>query len=296
MITLGAAIFGASLGIFLVEAKVVPGGASGLAMAIHYLSGEKIPVGIMMWGINVPLFIWGLKELGSGFGVKTFYGFTMSSIFTDFFGGNLFGIKTFNFSQHETIQSLLQHDFLFLVICGACTMGIGLGIIFKFKGTTAGSDIVAAIMQKRMGVKPGQAIMFIDFFVIALAGIIIGVKGLSPDKHAVILTLYALFLLYVSSRIIDIIIDGMDYARQVFITSDKHEEIGNAIMNKLSRGATAIEARGLYRDVKREMIMTVVSIKELDDLEHIVKDTDPDAFMVITNAHEVQGHGFRRRI
>jgi uncharacterized membrane-anchored protein YitT (DUF2179 family) len=101
-----------------------------------------------------------LKELGSGFGVKTFYGFTMSSIFTDFFGGNLFGIKTFNFSQHETIQSLLQHDFLFLVICGACTMGIGLGIIFKFKGTTAGSDIVAAIMQKRMGVKPGQALYY----------------------------------------------------------------------------------------------------------------------------------------
>lgn len=296
MITVGAAFMGASLGVFLIDAKVVPGGASGLAMAIHYLSGETIPVGIMMWMINVPLFFWGLKELGSGFGFKTFYGFTMSSLFTDFFSGNLLGIKTFAFSKHETIQSLLHNDFLFLVICGSCLMGIGLGIIFKFKGTTAGSDIVAAIMQKRLGIKPGQAIMLIDFFVILLAGIIIGVKGLSPDRSSFILTLYAFFLLYISSRIIDIIIDGMDYARAVFITSDKYREIGDAIMNKLSRGATAIQSRGLYTNIEKEMLMTVVTIKELDILERIVKDIDDDAFVVITDTHEVLGNGFRRRI
>ena len=296
MITIGAMLMGASLGIFLIEAKVVPGGASGLAMAIYYMSGEKLPVGITMWVINVPLFFWGLKELGSGFGFRTFYGFTMASLFTDFFGGNLFGIHTYNFSQHETIQTLLHNDFLFLIICGSCLMGAGLGIIFKFRGTTAGSDIVAAIMQKRMGIKPGQAIMFIDFFVILIAGIIIGLKGLSPDKSAALLTLYAFFLLYISSRIIDIIIDGMDYARAVFITSDKSAEIGDAIIKNISRGATAIQSRGLYRDIQREMIMAVVSIKELNKLEQVVKEIDEDAFMVITNAHEVLGKGFRRRI
>lgn len=296
MITIGAMLMGASLGIFLIEARVVPGGASGLAMAIHYLTGGKLSVGITMWAINVPLFFWGLRELGGGFGFRTFYGFTMASLFTDFFSGSLIGIRTYNFSQHATIQTLLHDDFLFLIICGASLMGAGLGIIFKFRGTTAGSDIVAAIMQKRLGVKPGQAIMFIDFFVILLAGIIIGIKGLSPDKPAALLTLYAFFLLYISSRIIDIIIDGMDYARTVFITSDKSAEIGDAIIKNISRGATALQSRGLYRDIKREMLMTVVSLKELEKLEHLVKDIDPDAFMVITNAHEVLGKGFRRRI
>ena len=220
----------------------------------------------------------------------------MAAFFTDFFTGKIFGITTYPFSQHEMIQTLLQNDFLFFNICGACVMGVGLGIVLKFRGTTAGSDIVAAIMQKRMGIKPGQAIMLIDFFVILCTGTIIGIKGFSPNIPAPILMLYSFFFLYIVSRIIDIIIDGLDYARAVFITSDKYEEIGSAITLQVSRGATAIHARGLYRNIDREMIMTVVSIQELDKLERTVKNIDPDAFMVITNAHEVLGRGFRRRI
>ena len=194
------------------------------------------------------------------------------------------------------VQDLLQNDFFFLILIGATLLGIGLGIIFKFKGTTAGSDIVAAIMQKKFGFKPGQAIMMIDFFVIALAGVIIHVKDISPDKPALSLTLYAFFLLFVSAKIIDIVIDGFDYARMVYIISDKYDEISKEIMNKLSRGATAVKTRGLYRNVEREVVMTVVTLKELSTLEDIVKDIDEDAFMIIGNVHEVLGKGFRRRI
>lgn len=293
---IGSALMGLSLGVFLIDAKVVPGGASGLAMAIYYLTDGSFPVGMTMWAINVPLYFWGIKELGKGFGKRTFFAFTISSLFVDLFRGDLFGITILQFNNNEAILNLLHNDFLFLILWGAVTMGVGLGIIFKFKGTTAGSDIVAAIMQKKYGLKPGQAIMLIDFFVITLAGFIIHFKDLSADKPALTLTLYAFFLLYISSRIIDIIIDGFDYARAVYITSEKSEEIGQAIIANLSRGATAIQSRGLYRDVHREMIMTVVTIKELIELETIVKGIDPDAFMVITVTHEVLGNGFRRRI
>jgi len=296
MIAFGSALMALGIGVFLVDAKVVPGGASGLSMAIYYLSGGIIPIGVTIWLINVPLFLWGYKVLGARFGIKTFYGFTLSSFFIDLFRGDIPGLSFIRLQDNHSIKDLYNNDFLFLVLIGAVLLGLGLGIIFKFKGSTAGSDIVAAIMQKKFGIKPGQAIMFIDFFVITLAGIIIEAKGLSVDKPALSLTLYAFFLLFVSSKLIDVVIDGFDYARAAIIISDKYTEIGNAIINDLSRGATAIKTRGIYRNIDREMIYTVVTLKELGTLIDLVKSIDPKAFVIINNVHEVLGEGFRRRI
>jgi uncharacterized membrane-anchored protein YitT (DUF2179 family) len=295
-ITIGAAIMAIGIGIFLVDAKVVPGGVSGLSMAIHYLSNYTIPVGVSIWVLNIPLYIWGVKELGKTFGVRTFYGFTLNSFFIDFFRGDFPGLKGVRLQDTETVKGLLNNDFLFLILVGAALLGIGLGIIFKFKGTTAGSDIVAAIMQKKFGIKPGMAIMITDFCVIALAGLIIEFKDLSVERTALTLTLYALFLLFVSSRLMDAIIDGFDYARVAYIISDKHEEIGKKIMNEMSRGATALKARGLYRNVEREIIYTIVTLKELTTLTEMIREIDPDAFIIVNNVHEVLGKGFRRRI
>lgn len=294
-IAIGAAIMSLGIGVFLVDAKVVPGGASGLSMAIYYLSGNTFPIGITIWFINVPLFIWGYKELGKRFGIRTFYGFTLVSLFIDLFRGDIPGLGWIRLQDAPAIKDLIQNDFLFMVLIGSVLLGLGLGIIFKFRGTTAGSDIVAAIMQKKFGMKPGQAIMIIDFFVIALAGVIIEFMNLSPDKPALSLTLYALFLLFVSSKLIDVVIDGFDYARAATIISDKYEEIGEAIIHDLSRGATAIKTRGIYRNIDREMIYTVVTLKELGTLVDLVKSIDPGAFIIINNVHEVLGEGFRRR-
>ena len=295
-IIVGAAIMAIGIGVFLVDAKVVPGGVSGLAMAIYYLSGNKISVGLLIWVFNVPLFLWGLKELGSQFGLRTFIGFTASSFFIDFFRGDIPGLGFIRLQDSQTIKDLYKNDFLFLIIIGAVLIGVGLGIIFKFRGSTAGSDIVAAIMQKRFGTKPGQAIMLTDFFVIAIAGFIIELKNLSPDRPALSLTFYAIFLLFISSRLIDIIIDGFDYARAAFIVTDKYNEIIDMILNKFGRGVTAVKTRGVYRNVEREMIFTVVSIKEVSRLVEVVKEVDPTAFVIIYNVHEVLGEGFRRRI
>ncbi|MDA3844648.1 MAG: YitT family protein [Candidatus Kapabacteria bacterium] len=294
-IGLGSAVMALGIGVFLVDAQVVPGGVSGLSMAIYYLSGETLPVGLLIWVLNVPLYIWGVKVLGKRFGVRTFYAFSINSFFIDFFRGDIPGFNFIRLQELETITNLQQNDFFFLVLLGAILMGVGLGIIFKYKGTTAGSDIVAAIMQKKYGMKPGQAIMYIDFFVILAAGLIIGLKGLSPDKPALLLTLYALFLLFLSSRIIDVIIDGFDYARGVFIISEKNKEISQTIIENLSRGATTFMSHGLYKNIEREVIMTVVTLKELAKLTELIKEIDPDAFVIVNNVHEVLGRGFKRR-
>lgn len=295
-ITLGAAIMAIGIGVFLVDAKVVPGGVSGLSMAIHYLSSNTIPVGVMIWLLNIPLYLWGVKELGKEFGVKTFYGFSLSAFFIDFFRGETPIIGGFPLHKSQTIIDLYNNDFMFLILLGATFLGIGLGLIFKFKGTTAGSDIVAAILNKRFGIKPGMAIILIDFFVILFAGFIIDIKNLADQRPALVLTLYALFLLVVSGKIVDAIIDGFDYARSVHIISDKNKEISEAIMSQLNRGATAIKSRGLYTGVEREVVVTVVTIKQLVTLLKIIKDIDPSAFVTIHNVHEVMGEGFRRRV
>lgn len=295
-IGIGSAILAIGIGVFLIDAKVVPGGASGLAMALHYLSGDTIPVGLLVWTINVPLYIWGVKELGKRFGVRTFYGFTLNAFFIDFFRGDIPGFGFIRLQDTRTVQDLLEYDFLFLIIISAVLIGAGLGIIFKFNGTTAGSDIVAAIFQNKFGFKPGQTILGVDFIVILAATVIIDIMNLSPERPAVLLMLYAVFLLFISTRIVDIILDGFDYARMVYIISDKHKEIGDMIMNDLSRGATAIKSRGLYRDVDREVLFTIVTRREVSKLTEKIKAVDSDAFVIVSNVHEVLGEGFRKRI
>ncbi|NOX88718.1 MAG: YitT family protein [Calditrichaeota bacterium] len=295
-ITFGGILMALGIGVFLVDARVVPGGVSGLSMAFHYLSGGKLPVGVLIWFLNIPLYIWGVKELGARFGARTFYGFTVSSLFIDLFRGEFPGVSYVGLNQSASIVHLRQNDFLFLVLLGAFFLGIGLGIIFKFKGSTGGSDIVAAIFQKRYGTKPGMAIMMIDFFVIVFAGIIIQLKQLSPEKPAMSLTLYAFFLLFISSRLIDVVLDGFDYARSAIIISEKNEKIAKAIMDRLSRGATALKGKGLYKNIDRDVIFTVVSRKEITLLTELIEEIDPSAFVIINTVHEVLGEGFRRRI
>ena len=193
------------------------------------------------------------------------------------------------------MQYLLHNDFFFFVLVGAVFLGVGLGVIFKFKGTTAGSDIVAAIARKRWKLKPGLTIIITDFFVICIAGISIHINGLSPDVPVIVLMLYSFLLLLVSAPLIDLIIFGFDNAKSAYIISDKHEEVAKEITVGLGRGATAFHGRGHYRGIERDIIFTVVSRREIFRLVERVRKIDPDAFMIISRVHEVLGEGFMPR-
>ena len=294
VIGIGGAIM--SLGIaMLVDVFIVPGGASGLSMAFYYIFDKAISVGLLKWIINIPLFIWGLIVLGKQFGWRTFYGFTTTSIYLDLFRGAVPGLDFIRIQDTLFVKELAQNDFFFLILLASLLIGVGLGLIFKFKGTTGGSDITAAIFQKKYGIMPGQAIIYVDFFIIIMASIVFYIKGMPLDKSIITLILYALLSLFATGFIIDIIINGFDYARQVLIITDKSDEVAEVISKELSRGATAIKARGIYRNVDREIILTIVAIKEVPRLNEIIKKVDPDAFMITSNVHEVMGYGFKRR-
>ena len=289
VIIFGAFIMAGGIGIFLID-------ASGLSMAIHYLSGNRVPVGLMIWIFNIPLYIWGVKELGKQFGARTFVGFTFNSFFIDFLRGAIPGFRFLQLQKHPAVLNLHQTDFLFTVFIGAVLLGLGLGVIFKFRGSTAGSDILAAVAQKRWGTKPGMAIMIVDFLVISFAGFVIHFKQLSADRPALTLTLYAFFLLFVSSRLIDVILEGFDYAKSALIITAKIHAVSDIIRDDLNRGATVLQGHGLYTREQKEIIYTVLSRKEIVFLTQKIKELDPTAFIIVNNVHEVLGEGFRPRI
>ncbi len=295
-ILFGAFIMAAGIAIFLVDAKVVPGGVSGLAMALHYLSGDRIPIGLTMWIFNIPLYIWGVRELGKQFGARTFVGFSANSLFIDLLRGEIPGFSGVRLHEHPAIVNLRHGDFLFLILIGSVLLGLGLGIIFKFRGSTAGSDVLAAVGQKRWGLKPGMVFMAVDSLVISFAGFVIHFKHLATDRPALTLTLYAFFLLFVSSRLVDVILDGFDYARSALIVSDKADEISQHIVADMGRGATLVDAQGVFTNQPRKVIYTVLSRKEIGTLVQVVKAIDPKAFVILNNVHEVLGEGFRGRI
>jgi uncharacterized membrane-anchored protein YitT (DUF2179 family) len=296
VITIGAAIMAIGIGVFLIDAKVVPGGVTGISMALHYLTNEKLPVGFTIWILNIPIYLWGLKELGKRFGVRTFYAFTLNSFFIDFFRGDIPGLRIMHLQDSAAVHELLKHDFFFLIFVAAALLGGGLGLIFKFKGTTGGTDVIAAILNKKFGIKTGNAMLMTDLVIVSFAGLVLQFKHVAQDKPTLVLVFYAIFLIYISARIVDLIIDGFDYARSAFIISDKNDEIAKAIITNLSRGATAIRTRGLYKNVERDVIYTVVTLKELARLTDMIQEIDPDAFVTINNVHEVLGSGFRRRL
>ena len=268
---LGSVIMAAGLFIFLIPAKIAPGGVSGIAMVTHHLWGW--PVGIVMLALNIPLFLVGLKLLGKRFGPRTLFSFTLVSVFYDLMD-RIIG------TQPVTVEPLLA------AIFGGIIIGFGLGIVFRGKGTTGGSDILGQVIHKYSNVSVGIAIMMVDFFVILMAG--------SAFKD-ISLMLYGFISLYAASKVIDIVLDGFDYARSLYIISDKADEIMQAVV-EMNRGGTMIHGTGFYTRKERNVLFTVVTRKEVAGVRETVKRIDADAFVIISNVHEVLGEGFRPRV
>jgi uncharacterized membrane-anchored protein YitT (DUF2179 family) len=293
-ILVGALLMGLSISVFMIDARVIPGGISGIAMSLHYLD-EGIPTGLALWLMNIPLFLWGVKELGWGFAKRTIFGFSISAFTIDVLHGDFPGLEFMALNKSTAIVDLLENDFLFLIIIGAVLLGIGMGFVLKHRGTFGGADVVAAILQKRYGYKAGNSIMVMNVFIITFATIVIYVNDLSPHRPALSLAFYAFLLTFIISRIIDMMIDGFDYARSALIISDKCDVISDAILNRLMRGATALKGRGLYKRTEKDIIMTVITRREIIPLKALIKEIDPDAFVIISTVHEVLGEGFKKR-
>ena len=264
-ITVGSFLIALALTVFLVPNRIAAGGVSGLATVIYYIS--SFPIGITMLIINIPLFLAGLKIMGTSFGMRTIYGIISLSVFTDLL-------------QPQVVS--LTDDLLLASIYGGVVGGIGLGIVFRSRGTTGGTDMVASLINYFTGITVGEGLLIADGVVVALAGIFFNLE----------VALYAAVTIFIISQTIDVVQEGLNFKKGVLIISDQADQIKQMVVNDLNRGLTEFEAKGGYTGDRKQVLLCIISRSEVSELKTAVAEIDKDAFVIISNVHEVLGEGF----
>ncbi len=268
-ITLGAFIAAIGIDVFLVPNKIAAGGVSGIATILHYTI--HVPVGMTMLVINIFLFLLAFLLLGPGFGIKSIYGTIALSLFVDILA------RWFNVTY--------THDILLAVVFGDLLTGIGLATIFLQDASTGGTDIIAMILNKYIGLDIGQGLLFIDFTVTFFAGLFFGWE----------IGMYSLLAVLVNTHTIDYVVEGIKVSFKIIIISDKWQDIRDYVKNVLQRGVTIIEAEGGYEGEKRKMLWVILKRRrELVRLKEFVKETDQNAFLTVSTVKDVFGKGFKR--
>ncbi|SHE66028.1 YitT family protein [Desulforamulus putei] len=266
-VTIGVLLTAVGLDAFLVPAKIAAGGLSGVATIFYHIA--HWPVGLSMLVMNVPLFIWSIVRLGWRFTVNSVYGTVALSVFVDLL---------------EPYLPLLTKDLLLASLYGGVLTGIGLGLVFRFNGTTGGTELLAAILRSYMGINIGQLLFIIDGLVVLWAGIVF---------RSAELAMYALITIFLTAWIIDLVIEGFSSAKAFLIITKKADAIAQGIIKELDRGATAWKAKGMYTGKEREVLISVVGRSEVSRLKALVKKEDPAAFIILADVHEVLGEGFK---
>lgn len=269
LIILGAIIYSAGINCFTAPNDIAPGGVSGLATVISYLTDHKVTIGLVFGLVNIPLVIAGFIKLGKPMMLRTVLAVAVTTMCTDFF---------------STLFPVYVGDRIIAAVFGGVLIGAGLGIVYNREGTTGGTDIINKIIQKA---KPHLSLGFIMMMTDA-AVVLISILAFGNLESG----LYAIITIFVSSRLMDYILYGGREGKAVLIFSEKSDEIGQAIINNISRGATYLKGEGVYTGKDKNVICCAVHKNEYAKLKRIVKEYDPNAFIITATADEVLGNGF----
>ena len=270
MIVVGAFILAAGFVFFITPHKIVPGGVYGISIVLHYLFGT--PVGAVALLFDIPLTLVAIKILGPRFGAKTVVGFVMTAVFVD-------GLTYF-----YGTAPLITDDVLLSSIVGGVFIGIGLGLIFKTKATSGGTDIVAMIISKYTHLPVGRLLIMVDSTIV-LFGLIVFKDWKIP--------FYSLIVIYITGKILDTFLEGISYEKVLFIVSEKTDEIKGKIIDDLNRGGTLINGKGIFHGDNKTILFTVVNRREVTMLQEFIRRVDPRAFVTVLNASEILGEGFK---
>ncbi len=264
---IGSVIYAAGLEIFLVPNNVIDGGVVGLAIMASHLTG--LPLGIFLIIINIPFIYLGYKQIGKTFTLSTIFSIIILSYFTKMF----LPIPGFT-------------DDLFLAsIFGGIIIGIGVGLIVRYGGSLDGSEIVAILMDKQSSFSVGEIVMIINLFILSGAGLVFG-----WDR-----AMYSLVTYFIASKVIDIVIEGLDESKAVIIVSDHSASIAEALMARLGRGVTILHGEGAYKGDEKHILYTVITRLEMAKFKSLVSEIDEDAFITINDVHDVMGGTFKKR-
>ncbi len=266
-ILIGCMFMGMGTALFLLPNQLSSGGFSGIATIVYYLL--DIPLGITILVLNIPLFILALFKIGREILVKSVAGTLLLSTFIDLF---------------ENVQSLTT-DRLLASIYGGISIGLGLGLVLKAGGSTGGTDLLSYITRTyKNNIKVSDIIVIVDIVIVGLNVIFFG---------EIEIGLYSAIAIYIVGKMIDLIFEGVNFAKMIFIVSNKYKEIAKQIGDELGRGSTGVYAKGMYTREKKMMLLCVVSRNEVEKIKQIARKIDRKSFIIISNAREVLGKGFK---
>jgi uncharacterized membrane-anchored protein YitT (DUF2179 family) len=292
-IIFGSIIFAMAYSWFLIPYKIAPGGVGGLSQILYHMF--DIPIGISMILLNLPLFIVSFIMMGKRFGINSIYGMLSTAIFSDLLSipnlhkfGLLKDISRFTFLvDGKEIYSMLPPDEIYLsAIAGSVLLGLGLGTIFRFRGSTGGTDIPVAIIKQKLGVSIGTGYWIVETLIIFTVGI---------TFHNLSLIIWGYVNLFITSKLTDLAMEGMPYVKGVYVISEKNDEIKNMIYDKINRGVTYIKAEGGYTGKEMNMLFCAMNRRQVSVMRDLVKRIDPKAFVLLTDVYDVMGYGFRSR-
>ena len=268
-ILLGCTVFSLGFDLFLDPNNINVGGITGIAMILRELLGFG-SIGAYFAAINIPLFLLGYKELGRRFFIGSMLGMLFSTVLLDLL----------------TIIPVPKIDLMLAALYGGGLTGLGLGLVFMAGASTGGSDIMAKLLRKRFRrLKLSRLMLILDIITVTLTGVVF---------HDITRTLYSALPLYVSALVMDSVIYGLDYSSMALIISDKYSEIVAEIARKLERGTTLLDAHGGYHGDSRQVVMCAIRRRQITELKDLVSRIDPNAFMILQDAHQVLGEGFMR--
>lgn len=269
VVLLGALVQAFALRLFLVPGQLVSGGISGAAQIINHFA--PIPIGLMVFIGNIPLFVLGWRFLGGPrFALRTAIAVGAFALFTDLL---VFLIPAEGMTQDNVLNALF----------GGVLLGVGLGLVYRGGGTSGGSDILGRILNHRLGISISQAYLITDTIVVLAGGFAFSWEN----------ALYGMVVIYVSGLAAEMVSEGSAIFRTAIIISECHEAISREIMAVLSRGVTVLSGRGAYTGTDKPVLYCVITRAEVNQLKQVVKEIDPGAFMVIGVTHEALGEGFR---
>lgn len=272
LIILGTAAMGISIQCFYDPIGLVTGGFTGLAIVIKSLTDGVVKGGIPLWltnvVLNVPVFILSYILKGKKFVGKTIFGTAMLSVW-------LYVIPAVDMSQG---------DYLLAAIFGAVFSGGGMGLVLRGHATTGGTDMVSALIQLKLKhYSIAQIMQILDGAIVVVGLFVFGVR---PG-------MYAMVAIYVTTKVSDAILEGFKYSKGAYIITDKYDEIAQKIMTDLDRGVTGMHAVGMYTGDEKCMLYCVVSKRQIIEVEEIVAEIDPKAFVIVSDVREVLGEGFQ---
>lgn len=269
LLVIGNAMFALGFNLFLVPNSLNVGGLSGIAMIVQFLLG-KGGIGLYTALMNIPLFLLGYKYIGKSFFWGSLVGMLLNSAFIDL-------LVNIPIPQTEPLLG---------AIFGGVLTGAGLGVVFLTGASTGGTDILARLLKRKFHVeKLGAVTLCLDCFVLTLTGIVFG---------DIAKALYSAITLFISAKVLDAVLYGLDYSSVALIISDRYEDVYRAIDKQLDRGVTFLEGRGGYTGAPKTVLMTAVKSRQISELKQLVQCIDPNAFMIVQPAHQVLGEGFKR--